>query len=376
MNIVCVLNHPAHYYLFKNIISQLRKKSHNVDILIKEKDILEDLLKSEQQEFKKICIRINRSKNIFSIFFSSIIELIIQNFNLYVYILKKKKNPDALIGTDISITHIGKLFSIPSFVFNEDDFEINKLFCKTSYPFATAIVSPDYTSVGKYIHKKISYNGIQKMAYLHEDYFKPDPSILKKLSISKTEKFFIIRLVSLTSGHDIEGKHSGISLIMIKKLISFLENYGKVFITSESTIDSEFSNYIVNIMPNEMHSLMYYSSFFIGDSQTMCAEAGILGVPFIRFNDFVGKINYLNDIENNYKLGWGVKTNNPDKVFEILKSHFKSKNHKDIWKKNVKKLFNDKIDLNSLCVWLIENYPHSISSLKSNKISINKFKFK
>ena len=39
----------------------------------------------------------------------------------------------------------------------------------------------------------------------------------------------------------------------------------------------------------------------------MAAEAGVLGVPFVRFNDFVGRIGYLNELENDYELGYGIK---------------------------------------------------------------------
>jgi len=42
-----------------------------------------------------------------------------------------------------------------------------------------------------------------------------------------------------------------------------------------------------------MHHVMAFASLYIGDSQTMAAEAGVLGVPFVRFNDFVGRIGYL-----------------------------------------------------------------------------------
>ena len=47
------------------------------------------------------------------------------------------------------------------------------------------------------------------------------------------------------------------------------------------------------IDPSDMHQVMAHASLYIGDSQTMAAEAGVLGVPFIRCNDFVGRIGYL-----------------------------------------------------------------------------------
>ena len=52
-----------------------------------------------------------------------------------------------MVGTDIAIAYAGKVFNIPSFVYNEDDYGINKLFCLSTYPFADFIISPNYTSV-------------------------------------------------------------------------------------------------------------------------------------------------------------------------------------------------------------------------------------
>ena len=223
-----------------------------------------------------------------------------------------------MLGTDISIAHVGKLTGITSFVYNEDDIEINKLFCYATYPFATYIVSPEYTSVGRYESKRIGYDGIQKMSYLSPKYFQPNPDVLNDLGINEGESFFIVRLVSLTAGHDIEGKHSGIDEKLLSKLIQFLEPKGKIFITSEDNLSADFQKYQLKMVKNKMHDLMAYASLFIGDSQTMCAESGILGTPFIRYNDFVGKIQYLNELENKYKMGWGVKTDEPERIFEIV----------------------------------------------------------
>ena len=364
MKVIFALNHPAHYYLFKYIMRGLIDNEHEVKIVIRQKDILEEILISEGKEYTKINEKGGRRKNRFSIISKGIIELIVQDIELFKVV--KEYEPDFLIGTDISITHVGKLRGIPSFVFNEDDYEINRMFCLSSYPFANYIVSPEYTSVGAYQGKKIQYNGIQKMAYLNPKYFKPNKSILEELGLKKNDLFFIIRLVSLTSGHDIEGKHIGINEALLRKIISALEVHGRVFITSEDKLPNDFGDYQICISPNKMHDLMYFASLFIGDSQSMCAEAGILGTPFIRFNDFVGKIEYLNDLENNYKLGWGINTNEPGKIFTIIDSLFDESDFKQKWQKKKKKLFKDKIDLTSFFIWFIENYPESVNMLNAN----------
>ena len=99
----------------------------------------------------------------------------------------------------------------------------------------------------------------------------------------------------------------------------------------------------------------------------MCAESGILGTPFIRYNDFVGKIQYLNELENKYKMGWGVKTDEPERIFEIVEELFQNKNFKEHWMAKRNSLFDQKIDLNALTIWILENYPESVNILQRNK---------
>jgi hypothetical protein len=342
MKILIVLNHPAHYFVFKYTVLLLKEKNYEIQYIICNKDILENLLISEGVNYIKINERRKRKQSFFSIAINSILQLLIQDYKLFK--LTKKVKPELLLGTDISITHIGKLLKIPSFVFNEDDYEINKFFCKFSYPFATKIISPDVCSVGKYINKKIAYNGFQKMAYLHPRYFSPNFSKIEDI-VDINETFFIIRLVSLTSGHDVEGKHQGLNNDILDEIIDLLTEKGRVFINSEKKLEDKYQPYALNILPNKMHHLLAYATLFIGDSQTMCAEAGLLGTPFIRFNDFVGKISYLNELENKYDLGVGISTNHSYDLIPTIIKFIDNKEIKKEWLIKKQKIFAEKIDV-------------------------------
>jgi uncharacterized protein len=342
MRILVALNHPAHYYVFKYTVIKLKQLGFSVIYVIKEKDILEKLLISEQVEFVKINKKRKRNANAFSVISNGIIDLVKQDFNLFRLVRKWK--PKLMIGTDMAITHVGTLLGIPSLVFSEDDYEINKLFCKSAYPFATRIIAPDICSVGKYENKKIGYNGFQKMAYLSPKYFQPDKRQIEEL-VPKNEHYFVIRLVSLTSVHDIEGKHKGLNVKVIDNLIEELKPKGKIFINSEGKLNPKYEEFRLNIEPNKMHHLLAFASLFIGDSQTMCAEAGLLGTPFIRFNDFVGKIGYLNEIENKYKLGFGIKTDNPEMVLEKTREILSDQGIKNVWNERRVVIFEEKVDV-------------------------------
>jgi len=371
MKILIVLNHPAHYYLFKYIIAGLKEKNHEVNIVIKEKDILEELLTSERQEYTKINERKQREKSVFSVISRGIIELITQDVNLYRCLNKFKA--DILIGTDIAITHIGRLRGTPSIVFNEDDYEINKLFCLFSYPFVSHIVSPFVCNVGKYKYKKISYSGYQKLAYLHPNHFKPDRSIVQKHIPHKTP-YFIIRLVSFTAGHDIEQKHGGISPRLVKELINKLEKKGDVYINSEIDLPVGFNKYKLKINPLHIHHFLYYSDLFISDSQSMSVEAAMIGSPSIRFNSFAGKISILEELEHKYELTFGIHNTQPQNLFEKIDGLLNTLNLKEEFQKRRMKMLSEKIDVTAFMVWLIENYPKSVAIMKENPDYQNNFR--
>lgn len=353
MKILVSLNHPAHYYLFKNTVKILISNGYDVLYVIRNKDVLEDIMKCEKVKYIKLINVRHRKKNKISVMINSILDLIEQDFILWKEV--KKYKPDLMIGTCTSITHIGKLLKIPTFMFNEDDFEINKRVLRLSYPFATKIIAPDTCSVGKYTEKKVSYSGYQKMAYLHPLYFKPDFSLIENIICKRP--YYVIRLVSLTAGHDIiEGEHRGIDNELLDKIISKLSLKGIVFISSEKVLDKKYDKYLLRVKANLIHHVLAYADLFIGDSQTMCAEAGLLGTPFIRINDFVGKISYLNDIENNYGLGYGLTTNQKDKILPLIDKILSIPNLKQVWANKKDRLFKEKQDVALTYYNIINDY--------------------
>lgn len=72
--------------------------------------------------------------------------------------------------------------------------------------------------------------------------------------------------------------------------MKILEPFGTIYITSERPLEPQFEKYRIRINPLDMHHVMAFASLYIGDSQTMAAEAGVVGTPFVRLNDFVGTI--------------------------------------------------------------------------------------
>jgi len=356
MKILFYLGHPAHFHLFRPVIETLKKNNHSIKILIKKKDILEDLLRIYNWEYVNILPK-GRKDN----FLSISLGLIKRDMALNNFI--KNFKPDLMLGTSPEIAHIGRLKNIASIVVNEDDYKAVYLFSILSYPFATHLMVPNSCDVGRWKNKNISYNGYHELTYLHPNYFIPDKEKIRNL-LKDTERFFIIRFAKLTAHHDV-GK-SGIDKSIAKNIINILQPHGKIYITSERELEQEFEKYRININPIDMHHALYYADMYIGDSQTMTAEAAVLGTPAIRFNDFVGKLGYLEELEYKYELTFGFKTTESKKMYDKITNLLTISNLQEEWQKRRQKMLKDKINVTDFMVWFIENYPKSVQIMKKN----------
>lgn len=364
MKILFHLGHPAHFHLFKNTISDLKNNGHKVFILIKKKDVLEDLLKSSGFDYFNI-LPDGRKDSMLSM----IVGVLKQDARMFSFCLKNK--PDILVGSSFAIAHIGFLLRTPSINATEDDADIVPFFSKITYPFTTDVLVPENTRMDKWKKKSTFYKSYHELAYLHPKNFTPNKEIVKKYLDADNSRFFIIRFAKLTAHHDygIGGINNKIAL----QIINILKSHGNVFITSERELDENLEPYRIKISPKDMHDVMSSADLFIGDSQTMAAEAAVLGVPFIRFNDFVGKITYLEELENKYNLGVGIKTDETERLIETVESLISTENLKEIYQKRKEKMLEEKINYAKFLTWYIEDFPNSKKVMKENYNFQNKF---
>jgi len=316
-NILFYISHPAHYLLFKNSIVYLKDK-HNVNIVIKSKDVLEDLLIQDEQEFMNILPE-GRGNTRGAMLFG----LIKRDFRLFRICIKIR--PDILCGTGPEIGHVGSLLNIKSYNFREDDINIYSwVFKLLNYPWHTKIVSPDVCNNGKWMFKTISYSGYHELAYLHPDVFIPNRVRLEEYNLTEGN-YVLIRFAKLTAHHD--SGIGGISDSLALEIIDKIKNEFQVIISSERELPNELECYRLKINPLHIHDIMYYARGYIGDSQTMAAEAGVLGTRFIRYNDFVGKLGYLADLEDRFDLGIGILTKHRDKLLKAVDELLEADNY-------------------------------------------------
>ncbi len=360
MNILVQLSHPAHYHSFKIAMNRLREDGHNVYYLIKTKDILEELLKSANEEYYNILPIAHRKSK-----FGVLMDMCIRDWRILRFVHSHKI--DCLIGSTPEVAQIGWLTGKFALNVGEDDAHIVKAFIKVAGPFINTLVVPTSCNMDPLKLKTIFYPGFQKLAYLHPNYFQADKEVVLRNGICVGKPFFILRFASLNAHHD--NGISGINTEIAQNLIKILSSYGNIYITSERKLEPQFEKYRLHINPLDIHHIMSFATLYIGDSQSMANEAAMLGTPSLRFNDFVGdkKIGVMEELEHSYGLTFGISSHEPEKLYAKVQELLSMPNLREEFQKRRQKMLADKIDVTAFLTWFVENYPNSVKQAKGQK---------
>lgn len=357
MKVLFMISHPAHFHMFRFTIDNLNRDGHQTVVVIRPKDVLETLCQHAGMPYLKVK---NRPKRFGMLGLG--VSLI--GKTLDVWKIARKENPDMLVGSDGVLAFVGKWMGKPSFECYEDDAEAIALYAKMFFPVYTGLVGPDCCSAGKWEYKKTGYKSYHELGYLHPNQFTPDKKKVEQYGIDTSNPYILIRFAQLTAHHDV-GIH-GINTEIAGHMIEMLRPYGTIYITSERPLESQFEQYRIRIDPLDMHHVMAFASLYVGDSQTMAAEAGVLGTPFVRFNDFVGRLSYLNELENDYQLGFGHKTDDIEGFYASIQRWLDMPDRKSVCAERRQKMLAEKIDYAQFLTWFIEQYPESVRIMKEN----------
>ncbi len=359
MNVLIQLSHPAHFHLYKNVAKNLIEDGHKVFVLIKTKDILEDLLKQSGLPYYNILKEAHRKSKL-GIFW----DMLVRDGRMLRFV--KKHKIDLLTGSTVEVAQVGWLTRRYRVNAGEDDMRVVPLVQKLGGPFMQTLLSPVVCDNWKLEAKSVKYASYHELAYLHPNHFQADKSVVERYFPIDTP-YFILRFANLNAHHDTGIQ--GINTEIAQHLIDILKPHGRIFITSERELEPQFEPYRIQINTLDMHHVMAFSDLYIGDSQTMAAEAGVLGVPFVRFNDFVGRIGYLNELENEYHLGFGIKASeegSAERMYDVVRELLAMPDLKEEWQVRRQKMLSEKIDYAQFLTWFIENYPESKQIMKNN----------
>ena len=375
MNVLIQLSHPAHFHLYKIVAKNLMESGNKVLFVIKSKDILETLLQNAGLPYVNINQHAHRGSKLGILW-----DMFVREWRIIK--LCRKHKIDLITGSTPETAHVSWLLRLHGVNTGEDDAAVISMFIKIAKPFIDGYVAPDPCEMGQVELKTAHYPGYHELAYLHPNHFTPSREVVEAYGIDTRSPFFILRFASLNAHHDVGIK--GINTEVAQRLIDILSPHGRIYITSERPLEPQFEQYRIKINPLDMHHVMAFASLYIGDSQTMAAEAGVLGVPFVRFNDFVGRIGYLRELEDKYELGYGIhasvladdspirradgsaQPSGVEALYERVEQlvSMPAEERKEIFQARREKMLAEKIDCAKFLTWFIENYPASAEETK------------
>ncbi len=347
LKILVKIGHPAHVHFLKNFILKMRKNGHDLLICAIDKDVAIELLEAHGFEY----VRTGKSGDNPV---SKVLNLMISEYNLWR--VARSFNPDIMTGpVAIDVAHVSRLLHKPSIIFDDTAHARVQQFLYV--PFASVVCTPACFRKD-FGQRHIRYNGCKEIAYLHPDYFIPDPSVLSELGFTQNEKYVILRFVAWRAIHDI-GQH-GLELSTKYRLVKELGRYARVLITSEADLPADLEQYRVKVKASKMLDLMYYATLYVGEGATMASECAVMGTPAIYFNPL--KLDYLEQHEKNYGLviNYTDTESSQELVVEKALELVKSDNIKEEWRAKSRRFLADQVDVTRFLVDFIENYPMSL----------------
>lgn len=356
MKLLFDIGHPAHVHYFKNSIGILTQRGHEIQICARERGEIFELLDSNHLSF------FSRGRGGKSLL-GKLINIPMADWKIY----KRAEDfkPDLLIGfASPYVSHVGWLAGKPSIVF--DDTEHARLNHALYRAFATTIMTPS-CFLKDFRGKHVRFAGFMELAALHPDYFTPKPDVDQLLGLDPDDKCFVVRFISWDANHDAGLR--GLSLEQKIEIISSLESYGKVFISSESKLPEELSKYKLGTAPADIHSVLSRSTIFVSEGATMASEAAMLGIPSIYINPLDA-----GTLMEQERRGLLFRFKNYEGVQDKIRELAAMPGLKEEWQKRRGEMLSDKIDVTEFIVWFIENYPQSSWIMKSNPDYQSRFK--
>ncbi|HMQ61600.1 MAG TPA: DUF354 domain-containing protein [Flavilitoribacter sp.] len=300
MNRVIIdIGHPGHVHLFKNLARMLADKGVKVLFTLREKEFERELLQAEGFRFKS-----------FGKHYKSLSGKIwgLVKFDLQMFLTGLRFRPGLFISHgSIYAAHAAFLLRRKHLSL-EDSGNMEQIVLYR--PFTDAILTPDVLpeQLGD---KQIRYEGYHEIAYLHPDFFKPDPSVYEWLGLEQGERYAIVRFVSWNATHDVG--HKGLTNEDKVKLVEQLSKQVRVFITSEATLPPELQPYRIRILPEKLHHALSFATMVVSEGATIASEAGVLGTPAIYINTIAR--SYCQDQE---RFGLVYNTSDSARVFSLV----------------------------------------------------------
>jgi hypothetical protein len=341
VRVIFDINHPAHFHLFKNLIHHFNDHGIRHTIVSRDKEIVDILLKHEGFEFSSLTAPARTIPGLFG-------EMLKRN--MAIYKKHRKERFTFGIGTSPSLAHLSLLSGIKSYNFCEDDDDVIPLQAMATYPFTTKIIIPDCLQYKRWKKKRIRIPSYHELAYLHPDVFNPDCNVVESYGL-RLHEYIIIRLSALNAHHDCGA--TGISFDLLQEIRSMCSSYT---IVESSELGKNYK-----VQPWHMHHILAGAKMIISDSQTMSAEAMVLGVPSIRVSSFVGRLSVHEELEKLYGLGFGYLPSDGRQIINSVKALLGNNHIDSEWDRKRKQMLETKINMHQ---WMVDYFKDEFQRLE------------
>lgn len=268
------IGHPAHVHLFKHLARLLMDDGAQVLFTSRRKEFEVELI--EKEGFDHVC---------FGKHYRSLPGKLwgLLRYDLAMLRTGLRFKPDLIVGHGTIYGAHAAPFLGAKCLAIEDTGNMEQV--RLWRPFTDAILTPQVLAkdLGP---KQVRYNSYHELAYLHPEFYVPDPGILEWLNVEPGEPYAIIRFISWNATHDVGLK--GLGQEEKVELVRSLSERMRVFITSERGVSDELRPYCLSIPPDRFHHALNYASLVVTEGTTTGTEAALLGVPVVfvsTFND-------------------------------------------------------------------------------------------
>ncbi len=332
MRLLVDITHPAHLHFFRNLVARLRREGHEVYLAGRDKDILLELAG-----------RYGLQLDAFGTARPGLLALAGEMLHRQRRLagIVRRFRPQAIMaiaGTFVS--SLGRLLGVPTYVFYDTEHAtVSNLL---SYPFATCVYVPRcYLGSIRWRHQR--YDGYHELAYLHPDYFTPDPAVVAEAGLEAGERFVIVRFVSWQAAHDLGQR--GLGLEQKLAAVERLGRHARVLISAEGELPAELEPARLRLPVDRLHHMMARAALIFGESGTMPSEGAVMGVPGVYVNPL--RLGYLEEQERDYGLVFNFRPQQFEAAVERGEQILAARDEAG-WRERGRRLVADKIDVTEM----------------------------
>ena len=342
MKILIDIGHPGHVHFYRSAIQELKKRGSDILVTARDKEVVFQLLDAFKIPYlnrgEAYVGLAGKAKGLWKV-------------NKFLRKAARDFQPDVLTGVhNPYIAQTAALMRKPSVIFT--DTEHATLANLLTFPFATEICTPAWfkKDLGE---KHVRYDGFKEQAYLHPKYFTPNAGVVRQLGLGRKEPYAVVRLVSWKAAHDFSQE----GIINPYRLVEQLEQYYRVFLSSETRAPLGLEDHRLPTNPEDLQSVLSFASLCVSEGSTTATEAGLLGTPSVYVSSLVGSMGNFDELQ---KLGLVHSYRSLPEAESKIAELCKDKKAKKQWQKKSAAVMKEKTDVTKFIAERLEIHARSV----------------